>query len=144
MTSKTIVKIGPEDHGRLMSLADFEHAEVQEGFNYELSRGVITVTDVPGRRHLALMTAIRDELIVFKRADPGKIHTVAGGSDCKLLLPSFQSERHPDIAVYKTAPPEDENDWINWVPEIVVEVISPGSEQRAPTRKKGAYAAAVN
>ena len=47
MSTQTI-KIGPADHGRRMSLADFEHAEVQEGLLYELGRGVIIVSDVPG------------------------------------------------------------------------------------------------
>jgi len=38
---KTIVKIGPMDDGRQMSLDDFDEAEVQPGFHYELSRGII-------------------------------------------------------------------------------------------------------
>ena len=53
--SKTITKIGPADHGRRMSLEEFDHAEGQEGYLYELSRGVITVADVPRRRHLLLV-----------------------------------------------------------------------------------------
>ena len=43
---KTRIKVGPKDHGRRMSLADFDHAEVQEGHLYELGRGVIIVSDV--------------------------------------------------------------------------------------------------
>ena len=49
---KTIVKIGPADHGRRMSLKEFEHAKVQEGYLYELSRGIITLSDVPNRLHM--------------------------------------------------------------------------------------------
>jgi hypothetical protein len=29
---KTLTKIGPADHGRRMSLDEFEHAKVQEGY----------------------------------------------------------------------------------------------------------------
>ena len=36
---KAAIKVGPADHGRRMSLADFDHAEVQEGYLYELGRG---------------------------------------------------------------------------------------------------------
>jgi hypothetical protein len=56
---KTAIKIGPHDRGRRMSLEDFDHAEGQEGYLYELSRGVITVMDVPNPRHLAQVNAIR-------------------------------------------------------------------------------------
>ena len=51
MSTATIL-IGPEHHGQRMSLEDFETAEAREGHLYELSRGVVTVIDVPGRRHL--------------------------------------------------------------------------------------------
>ncbi len=30
--SKTITKVGPADHDRRMSLGEFEHAEVEQGF----------------------------------------------------------------------------------------------------------------
>jgi hypothetical protein len=45
--STTATLIGPEDQGRRMSLAEFDHAEVRDGYLYELGRGVITVSDVP-------------------------------------------------------------------------------------------------
>jgi Uma2 family endonuclease len=32
--SKTITKVGPADHGRRMSLGEFEHAEVEQGYHY--------------------------------------------------------------------------------------------------------------
>jgi hypothetical protein len=38
-TIKTALKIGPHDHGRRMSLQEFEPVQVQEGYLYELSRG---------------------------------------------------------------------------------------------------------
>ncbi len=47
MIAKTIVRIGPADHGPRMSLADFDHAEVQGGYIYELGRGTIIASDVP-------------------------------------------------------------------------------------------------
>ena len=36
---KTLIKIGPADHGRPISLEEFEHAKVQEGYLYELAGG---------------------------------------------------------------------------------------------------------
>jgi hypothetical protein len=37
--SVATVQIGPADHGKRMSLADFDHAEGAEGHLYELSKG---------------------------------------------------------------------------------------------------------
>jgi hypothetical protein len=44
--TKRKAKIGPDDHGRKMSLKDFEFVETEEGCHYELSRGYITVSQV--------------------------------------------------------------------------------------------------
>jgi Uma2 family endonuclease len=122
-----------------MSLEDFDHAEGQEGYLYELSRGIITVMHVPNPRHLALVNAIRRQLTAYDLAHPGRIHALASGSDCKILVGDLESERHPDVALYKTAPPDTEDVWASWVPELVIEVISPGSEQRDYVEKREEY-----
>jgi Uma2 family endonuclease len=131
--SKTTILIGPADHGRRMSLAQFEHAEGREGYLYELSRGVITVVDVPKPRHLLLVMAIRQQLAAYISANPGRIYAIASGGECKLLIQGLQSERHPDLTIYKSPPPEGESDdevWSQWIPEIVIEVVSASSRHR--------------
>jgi Uma2 family endonuclease len=136
---KTAISVGPGDHGRRMRLADFDRAEGRPGHLYELSRGVVTVSDVPGPKHFAQVNAIRRQLMAYDLAHPGKIYGIASGSECKLLLWDLESERHPDLAVYKTPPPTAEDVWATWVPEIVVEVVSPGSEDRDYVEKKEEY-----
>lgn len=139
--SETAIKIGPQDHGRRMSLAEFDRAEGQEGRLYELGRGVITVSDVPGKRHLAMVNAIRRQLAAYDLAHSGRIHTIAGGAECKLLIQGLESERHPDLSVYKTGPGEGDDDdiWSTWIPELVIEVVSPGSEKRDYEEKPEEY-----
>ncbi len=44
--TKRQAKIGPEDHGRKMSLKAFEFAQTEEGYHCELSRGYIIVSEV--------------------------------------------------------------------------------------------------
>jgi Putative restriction endonuclease len=138
---KTLNKIGPADHGRPMSLADFEHAEVQEGYLYELSRGVITMSDVPNRLHILLLNSIKHQLYSFLVAHPGLICLMLTGSECKLLLPAFESERHPDLSLYLTDPPpiDNANLWHHWFPEIVIEVVSPSSRNRDYEEKPEEY-----
>jgi Uma2 family endonuclease len=138
---KTLVRIGPADHGRKMSLAEFEHAQVQEGYLYELSRGIISVSDVPNRQHLRIVYASKRQLFAYDSAHPGRIHLIAAGSECKLLIPAFDSERHPDLSVFLTEPPPIENAslWRHWFPEIVIEVVSPSSRKRDHEEKPAEY-----
>ena len=140
--SQLAEKIGPADHGRRMSLADFEHVETVEGRRYELGRGVIIVSEVPNPPHLAQVNALRFQLTAYALAHPGRIYSIAGGGECKILLSALDSERHPDLAIYRTPPPGDESDvWYIWVPEIVIEVVSPDSEHRDYVDKREEYLA---
>ncbi len=45
-----------------MSLADFDLADADEGHLYELSNGVITVVDVPGRPHFGQVDEVNRQL----------------------------------------------------------------------------------
>ena len=78
----------------------------------------------------------------YELANPGFIYGIAGGGECKLLIADLESERHPDLAIYKTPPPEGENDdevWSQWVPEIVIEVVSKSSRRRDYEEKPEEY-----
>jgi len=134
--STTSVKIGPSDVGRAMSLDDFDRAEAEDGYLYELSRGVISVVDVPQPRHFAQVNATRKQFTSYDLANPGRIFGVAGGAECKILIAGLESERHPGLAVYKSPPPEGADDvWSEWVPEVV----SSSSRQRDYQEKPEEY-----
>ena len=140
--STTSTVIGPEQHGQHMSLDDFENATGLEGFSYELSRGVVTVIDVPHRRHLALIHNSRMLFYDYHKQHPGRIHTIAAGHECKILVKSLDSERHPDVAIYKTAPPphvQGSGVWAVWIPEIVIEIVTSSSIQRDYHEKPEEY-----
>jgi Uma2 family endonuclease len=138
--SKTATMIGPGDNGRRMTLDEFEFAEGREGYVYELSRGVVTVVDVPRPSHFAQIDAIRNQFAQYRQAQPERIFGIAGGTDCKILLADLESERHPDLAVYKTAPPgQGDEVWSVWIPELVIEIVSPGSEHRDYEQKPEEY-----
>ncbi len=138
---KTLIKIGPSDHGRPMSLAEFEHAKVTEGYLYELSRGIITVSDVPNRRHMLQLNAAKDQFYLYKLTHQGRIHAINTGGECKLLVPAFESERHPDLSLYLTESPPIENAtlWRHWFPEIVIEIVSSSSRKRDYQEKPEEY-----
>jgi hypothetical protein len=137
---RTVTRIGPADNGRCMSIDEFAPAIGEPGSNYELSRGVVVVSDIPNPAHLGLVMAVRRQLAAYDLAYPGRIHAVASGSECKVLLRDLESERHPDLAVYKDPPPSRGEDvWESWVPELVVEVVSSDSVQRDYEEKREEY-----
>jgi Uma2 family endonuclease len=136
---RTATIITPADDGRRMTLAEFENADTQNGAIYELGRGIIVMMNVPGLKHFAQVNVIRRQLAVYEIANPSAIYGIASGSDCKLLITSLESERHPDIAVYKTPPPSGPNHWSRWIPELVIEVVSPRGEERDYVEKREEY-----
>ena len=135
----TIVRVGPEHHGTRMSLADFAPADAEPGYTYELEKGIVVV-DVPRLPHSLIVQRVREALILYKAAHPGRIFLIAGGSDSVIRLPVMESERHPDLTVYLTRPPaDDDNPWDVWLPDIVVEVVSKSSAQRDYEIKREEY-----
>jgi len=140
--STATITIGPEHHGRAMSLDEFADAAGREGHLYELSRGIVTVIDVPNEPHFDLQDAICEQLWNHRLTHPNEIHRILGGSDAKIMVAELQSERHPDLLVYKTARPKGKTGsdvWWVWTPELVVEIVSPGSVDRDYNQKPEEY-----
>jgi len=124
-----------------MSLRAFEFAEVEEGYLYELARGYIVVAEVPNFYHGAQTDLIQDYLRAYKVDHPGAIYRVVVNMDGKLVIPAWESERHPDIAIYLTKPagPKDRTVWRRWIPEFLIEIVSPSSSDRDYVEKREEY-----
>lgn len=133
--------IGPQHQGHKMSLRAFEFAEVEEGYLYELARGFIVVSEVANYFHGSQIDVLQQYLQVYRAGQQGLIHRILGGSDSKLLMPEWESERHPDLAIYLTRPSgkKDRTIWRTWIPEIVIEVVSPSSVDRDYVEKREEY-----
>ncbi len=136
------IKLCPSDQGRRLSLDEFAGAELEDGALYELARGVVVVSDVPGLLHLFVLKAIQRRLWSYSEANEGAIVVIAGGGECSITLPTLVSQRHPDLALYLTPPPPGERPWRRWTPEIVVEVVSKSSGTRDRIEKREEYLAA--
>lgn len=140
--SVATIRIGPEDQGRLMSLQEFDRAEGREGYRYELSRGVITVTEIARPDHGKVVAKLTRLLYRHFDQQPDQYVEVRGGQDCKILLADLQSERHPDLAVYTSpAPSQDADVWAEWIPDLIVEVVSRDSVHRDYEQKPEEYLA---
>ena len=139
--SRQRVKVGPADHGKRMTLALFDTAIVDDASRYELNKGVIEVSDTPSRAHLLIEEDVQDQFVIYKLARPDIIRYQGGGSRAKMLIDAFESERHPDWAVYLTPMPELAQPWSIWKPEIIVEIVSPSGVKRDYEDKPPEYLA---
>ncbi len=99
------------------------------------------MSEVPLPWHLILIDRLRSVLSSYRASHQGRIFCIAGGGDCKLPIGQFESERHPDLAVYLTEPPYQDSTavWSEWIPELVIEIVSPGSELRDYSEKRDEY-----
>jgi len=132
--------IGPEHHGTRMPLEQFARAKGRPGHLYELEKGVIVVVPIPGLPHGRVVQEFRDAFSEYRRTHPGVIDYVGGGGEAGLQMPEMQSERHPDVAVYLTAPlTPDPQPWEDWTPDLVIEVVSQGGEDRDYRIKRDEY-----
>lgn len=140
---KTQIWVGPNDDGKRMPLTLFARAQAVPGYRYELSNGVVQVTDIPGMTHNFTVDEIDRLLRIFQIKNSGVITYFGGGDRAKMELWNRGSERHPDLSVYLSSPPKGvEQPWDRWIPEIAIEVVSASSARRDYEEKPDDYLAA--
>src|SRR3954468_16229461 len=110
-TLRKPIHIGPDDHGRRMSLDRFQRATGREGHLYELNKGVIEVVDVPHPKHFAQVQELRDKLVAYRLCHRNIVHSLTGSNESKILLTTDQSERHPDLSIYFSPAPDGKDVW---------------------------------
>ena len=72
----TVVMLGPRDHGRPLSVEEFESARWQEGYKYELISGRLYVSPLPDLPHDQIVRWINRVLDDYARARPEVINYV--------------------------------------------------------------------
>jgi len=135
--ASTAIKIGPADQGRSMTLEEFRDAEEEEGYRYELARGVLEVSEVPDDLHKQVVCNLMRIIARYDFDHPGLILNFGGGSEHRLWIPEMISGRNPDLGiVFRGTPPDDRG---RRQPSLVAEVVSVGGEQRDYDTKRPEY-----
>ena len=137
--STLATRISPADHGRIMTLDEFRDAEVEEGYRYELARGVLEVTHVPGDPHGQVVWTILRAIARHDQAHPRVIQRSGGASEFRLWLPGMVSGRNPDVAVVLRNTPRDHRG--HRPPVLAFEVVSKGGQARDYQVKREEYLA---
>ena len=98
------------------------------------------MTKVPGFDHGWVVDQITQMFCDYRRDRPGLIRYRAGGGECRLRLRGMATDRHPDQAVYLDPKPAITSRlWEQWIPSVVVEVVSEGGEDRDYIQKAEEY-----
>jgi Uma2 family endonuclease len=139
MATVETIRIGPADHGRPLTLEEFMEAEVEEGYRYELARGVLEATEVPNDQHGNVVCNLYRAVARFDEKNPRMIRRFGGGAEFRIWLPGMITGRNPDLGVVLRGAPRDRRG--RRIPSLVGEVISAGSIDRDYRIKRLEYLA---
>ncbi len=131
--------IGPEDHGRLITLEESHRAKETPGYVYEIIDGVLIVSPSPKPSHASWVCCIRDHLVEYAWRNPQHANQIIENSEVVISSRPGTTRPQPDIAVFRDFPDPPPDDWEDVCPIVVVEVISQRREKKDTTRNKYLY-----
>jgi len=139
---KTLLKIGPRDHGRPFDYEDFESSEWEPGYQYELIDGRLYVSPVPNAPQNLLDEWIGRKLWSYVEAHSDVINYVSARA--RVFVPGRRrvTNPEPDRAAYRDFPlhlPFRTIRWEDVEPVLVVEVVSPDDPYKDLVRNLELY-----
>jgi Uma2 family endonuclease len=139
---KTVLEIGPRDHGRPMTLEEFSCSTAHEGYRYELIDGRLSVSPQANAPTGYIERWIDQKLLAYAAAHPEMINYVH--PEARVFIPGRPgiTVPEPDVAAYHDFPlPVDINglDWEELHPLLVVEVVSEDDPDKDLVRNVGLY-----
>src|SRR5262249_53934408 len=124
----TLLRIGPADAGRPLTLEEFTTASSEEGYKYELIDGRLTVAPAADLSQYKNERWLDLRLCLYSLEHPAVINFVA--TKARVFIPGRPEVTvpEPDLAAYRDFPLDADVGRINWQdfsPVLVAEVISP-------------------
>jgi Uma2 family endonuclease len=140
--SSVQLKLGPADHGRSISLGEFDEAGFEPGVKYEIIDGRLYVSTEPNPAENALQNWLFINLMLYARHRPDVINYVAVQSRLFIHSRSNPTVPEPDLAVYCDWPrdrPLKQLHWRDLEPILVVEVLVEGDAVKDLERNRELY-----
>ncbi len=131
----------PQHAGLRMSLDEFEQAQGEEGYRYELIEGVLEVSPTPNPPEKLISVAVRD-VLRDARSSSGKPVFAKVVWETRVFVSVAQRRAtvsEPDIAAYQTFPPKRIESWREVMPALVIEIVAPGGVERDYVRNREIY-----
>jgi Uma2 family endonuclease len=123
----TVVRIGPQDHDRLMTYDEFLAGDYEEGFRYELIDGRLYVSPEPNFPQDWVLVWLHRKLDRYAEANPNVLRYVTQRSRVFVAGRHAVTAPEPDLAAYKKFPSNRSPRDIRWQdvsPVLVVEILS--------------------
>lgn len=118
--AETVLKLGPQDAGMLVSAEEFAAADSEEPYTYERVKGRLVVMSPAGPEHRQVSRPFRRELGGYWDRHPERIDDV----DVEGWVSTGpEDDRIPDICVYLAGTASDET-VPRRVPDLIFEFIS--------------------
>ena len=125
-TVAEILRVSLADNGRPMTLDEFFECEEEEGYRYELARGVLEVSEVPNDPHGYVVCNLATGVALYHHAHPGRILRFGEASGFRFWMPGMVSGRNPDFAIVLAGATKGLRG--RRLASIAFEVVSPGAE----------------
>jgi Uma2 family endonuclease len=138
----TILKLGPADHGRAITVEEARSAHWQEGYRYEIIDGRIYVTPVPNLPHDRILRWILNTVNDYSRQNPHILNYVT--TNGKVIVPDRLglTEPEPDLIAFRDFPLDSsmtEVQWEDLTPVLVVEILSEDDPEKDLERNVELY-----
>jgi len=130
---------GPMDSGRLVTLEDYERAEYESGYVYEIIDGVLIVSPNPIPTHDFWVVTIFDAFKSYIHKYPNNANWVSPAAEVDVGGRPGATRPQPDVAVYRDFPHRADLRWEDVCPIVVVEVISGRRDYKDTVRNRNLY-----
>ena len=138
----TVTTLGLADHGRRVSDDEFEAADFEPGYRYELIEGRVYVSSEPELPEVCLEQWLKGKLDRYKEKRPEVISFVANKARVFILSEPDSTIPEPDIAAYRDFPVRRRLQGLRWKevsPVLVVEVLVEGEPYKDLVRNVSLY-----
>ena len=134
---KTMVKLGPSDHGRAMSYDEYLSGDYRGGYHYELIDGKLYVTPLPNLPENRVELWLLYKLLRYADDHPDIINYVTPKSRVFVHARPKVTTPEPDLAAYHNFPTELPLDQVRWQevsPVLVAEVLTSDDPEKDMVR----------
>jgi Uma2 family endonuclease len=140
--SSVQLRLGPADHGRPLTLDDFDEAEFEPGSRYEIIDGRLYVSTEPNPAENFLQNWLFIKLIIYSGQRQDIINYVAVQSRLFVHSRREPTVPEPDLTAYcdfpRNAPLEDLR-WQDLGPVLVAEILVEGDPRKDLERNRKLY-----
>jgi Uma2 family endonuclease len=136
------LKLGPTDHDKPLTLDDFDEAEFEPGFRYEIIDGRLYVSNEPNPAENILENWLFIKLITYSGQRQDIINYVTVKSRLFIHSRLRPTIPEPDVAIYHDFPlnkPFQDLRWQNLGPIMVAEILVEGDPRKDLVRNRELY-----